>query len=563
MTQFSFTGLGGTDEVGASCYLYRFTEGRLLIDAGLRPGQLGDAALPQLELLKDSPPDAVILTHAHLDHTAALPVVLRRFPNLRVYCTSATARLAALTLADTFKIGQRQGQPLFSVRDLDRTLKALTPLDYFQRVGDHGFAFTLFPAGHLLGGASVLLESSAGTVFHTADINNVGTHVTPPAWLPTEVTPVDAVVSESTYGDTLLPARKEQVRRFVAAAGETLSEGGKVLIPSFALGRAQDIALILQSAITGKQLPSVPVYLDGLTRDVTTAYEEMLPLLPEALQNRAETSRQPPFLTGTVGLVKSKEQRESIIGSAGPAIVISSSGMLHAGVSPLYAREWLPDPSNALFIVGYQDAEAPGRRLLELENGAEVLLPDPSGDGFSPVTAYSKVQRYYLSAHADQGGLLAMIHRYDPGKVVLTHGEAAPRNALKKFLDTKKEVALPAIGEEVSLKDGGRRRGAFFSKAAFGGSAAKARASAAPEAVKQKHRKFHTEVNYDPQHHVLVLQLPEDISGSLFADGTYTVEVVRGRLTKAKLTQHQEQGTEPTVSDLPEMEQAGDELLGE
>lgn len=534
MPDFSFIGLGGTDEVGASSYLYLLTEGRLLIDAGLRPGQMGEAALPRLELLAEHPPSAMILTHAHLDHVAALPVVLRRFPALKVYSTPATARLAALTLADTFKIGQRQGQALFGARDLQRALAALTPVPYFERVSDHGFAFTLFPAGHLLGAASVLIESGAGTVLHTADVNNVATHVTPPAWMPAEVTPVDAVVSESTYGDTLLPARKEQVRSFVAATAQTLVQGGKVLIPSFALGRAQDIALILQSAIAGRQLPQVPVYLDGLTREVTTTYEELLPLLPEALQNRAETSRQPPFLSGAVQVVKDKEQREKIIGSKGPAVVISSSGMLHAGVSPLYARQWLPNPENALFIVGYQDAEAPGRRLLELENGGEVMLPDPDGEGFSSVAAYAQVQRYYLSAHADRGGLLGMIHRYDPGKVILTHGETAPRHALKSFLDTKKDVALPAAGEAVSLKDSGRRRRAFLSVPV----------AKTPEAIKQRHRRFATELNYDPNHHVLVLQLPKEIPGSLFADGTYTVEVVRGHLTKVKLTEHQKDAGE-------------------
>ena len=544
MPDFSFLGLGGTDEVGASSYLYRLSEGRLLIDAGLRPGQIGDAALPRLELLQDNPPDAMILTHAHLDHVAALPVVLRRFPKLKVYCTPATARLAALTLADTFKIGQRQGQGLFGARDLQRALAALTPLPYFERVSDHGFAFTLYPAGHLLGAASVLIESGAGTIFHTADVNNVATHVTPPAWMPSEVTPVDAVVSESTYGDTLLPARKEQVRSFVAATAETLKQGGKVLIPSFALGRAQDIALILQSAVAGRQLPQVPIYLDGLTREVTTTYEELLPLLPEALQNRAESSRLPPFLSGAVQTVKDNDQRDKIIASKGPAVVISSSGMLHAGVSPLYARQWLPDPDNALFIVGYQDAEAPGRRLLELENGGEVMLPDPGGEGFSPVAAYSRIQRYYLSAHADQGGLLGLIHRYDPGKVILTHGETAPRFALRTFLDTKKDVALPAAGEEVSLKDSGRRRRAFLSVPN----------AKTPEAVKQRHRRFATELNYDPKYHVLVLQLPEEIPGNLFADGTYTVEVVRGKLTKVKLTEQQdvqdeEPSTEPEQSE--------------
>lgn len=545
MADFSFLGLGGTDEVGASSYLYRFTEGRLLIDAGLRPGQLGEAALPKLELLTDNPPNAMILTHAHLDHVAALPVVLRQFPKLKVYCTPATARLAALTLADTFKIGQRQGQPLFSARDLQRTLKALVPLHYFERVADYGFAFTLYPAGHLLGAASVLLESSAGTVFHTADVNNVATHVTPPAWMPAEVTAVDAVVSESTYGDTQLPARKEQVRNFVAATAQTLRQGGKVLIPSFALGRAQDIALILQSAVAGKQLPHIPVYLDGLTREVTSTYEELLPLLPEALQNRAETSRQPPFLSGAVKLVQDAAMREKIIEGSGPAIVISSSGMLHAGVSPIYARQWLPNPDNALFIVGYQDAEAPGRRLLELQNGGEILLPDPSGEGFSPVAAYAHVQRYYLSAHADQGGLLGLIHRYAPQKVLLTHGETAPRFALRSFLDTKRDVVLPAAGEEISLLDSGKRRRSFLGvvgKKGEGrtkGTDTEQKGSNPPQAIKQLHRRFATEVNYDPEHHVLVMQLPEDVSGQFFGNGTYTVEVVRGRLTKVKLTQQE------------------------
>ncbi len=308
MSDLHFLGLGGTDEVGASSYLYRLAEGNLLIDAGARPGSIGDAALPQLGLLAEHPPAAMVLTHAHLDHVGALPVVIRRFPKLAIYCTEATARIATLVLGDTLKVTTSQGQPLFSAGDMKRTLERLRPVPYFTRVSDHGFAFTLFPSGHLLGAASVLIESGGRAVFHTGDVSNISTPVVDAAWLPAAVTPVDAVVSESTYGDTLLPSRKEQVRAFVTAIGETLRGGGRVLIPSFALGRAQEITQILQTAMAGGLLPAVPIHLDGLTRGITEAYEDMLPLLPEALQNRTKTSKQRPFLTGTVNLVKDKRR---------------------------------------------------------------------------------------------------------------------------------------------------------------------------------------------------------------------------------------------------------------
>lgn len=520
-----FLGLGGTDEVGASSYLYLLKEGNLLIDAGARPGRVGEAALPDLARLGDHPPTAMILTHAHLDHVGALPVVIRRFPNLPIYCTEATARIATLVLADTLKVSTAQGAPLFSSDEMKCTLERLRPVPYFTRISDHGFAFTLFPSGHLLGAASVLIESGNRTVFHTGDVSNVATPVVDAAWLPAAVTPVDAVVSESTYGDTLLPSRKEQVRTFVSAIGETLRGGGRVLIPSFALGRAQEITQILQTAMAGGLLPGVPIHLDGLTRGITEAYEEMLPLLPEALQNRTKVSKQRPFLTGTVNLVKDRREREGILALERPAIVIASSGMLHAGASPQYARAWLPHPENALFVVGYQDAESPGRRLLELQQGGEVMLPDGQG-ALEPVSAYSRVERFYLSAHADRGGLLGMIARYQPGKVILTHGELGARANMAGYLNTKQEVSLPEAGERVLLKDTGRRRGQFI--------------NAAPkklEALRERHARARVEVSYDAERHALVVELPDKLDGELFADGTYSLEVLSGQLTRLKLVQ--------------------------
>ncbi|MBX8465000.1 MBL fold metallo-hydrolase [Deinococcus sp. RIT780] len=526
---FAFVGLGGTDEVGASSYLYLLKEGNLLIDAGLRPGQVGEAALPQLERLQEHPPSAMVLTHAHLDHVAALPVVTRRYPKLPVYCTEATARIAALVLADTLKVSTEQGYPMFSAGEMKRSLERLRPIPYFQRVSDHGFAFELYPSGHLLGAASVLIMSGGRTVFHTGDVSNVDTPVVNAAWLPAQVTAVDAVVSESTYGDTLLPSRKEQVRTFVAAIGETLRAGGRVLIPSFALGRAQEITQILHTAMASGLLPAAPIHLDGLTRSMTQAYEDMLPLLPKPLQNRRESSGQPVFLSGTVHLVSNRQDRERIIASDQAAVVVASSGMLHAGASPQYARAWLPHPENALFVVGYQDAESPGRRLLELQQGGDVSLPDSQG-GRELIPAYARVERFYLSAHADRGGLLGMIARYSPGKVLLTHGELGPRANLAGYLNSKYEVSLPEAGEVVELQDSGRRRGSFLNTA-----------PRKLEALKERHARGKVDVRYDATQHQVVIQLPQELDGQLFGEGEYTLEVLRGKLSRIKLRERDQE----------------------
>ncbi|AZI44425.1 MBL fold metallo-hydrolase [Deinococcus psychrotolerans] len=525
MSDLHFMGLGGTDEVGASSYLYVLKEGNLLIDAGVRPGRLGDAALPDFTPLADLKPSAMILTHAHLDHLGALPVVTSRFPKMLVYCTQATARIANLVLGDTLKISTQQGVPLFSAGQMMQALERLRIIPYFETITDHGYSFMLIPSGHLIGAASVLISSGGREVFHTGDVSNIATPVVNAAHMPAEPISVSAVVSESTYGDTLLPSRKEQVKTFVTAIGQTLRGGGRVLIPSFALGRAQEITQVLLGAMTSGLIPKVPLYLDGLTRGITELYEDMLDELPDGLNNFKRSSGQPAFLREPLHLVKDRCERERIIHSDRPAVVIASSGMLHAGASPQYARAWLPSADNALFVVGYQDAESPGRRLLELQQGGEVMLPNDKGN-LEPVSAYSRVERFYLSAHADRGGLIGLISRYPAGRMILTHGEVSARNNLAGYLNTKMDVSLPKAGDLVALKDGGHRRGAFIQAS-----------TKKLAATKERHARAKVEISYDAEHHVLVVELPDKLSGELFQSGEYSLEVLKGKLTKIKLVQ--------------------------
>lgn len=246
---FSFRALGGVGEVGASSYLYELGESRVLVDAGMRPRGVGEESLPELSVLADSPPDAVILTHAHLDHVGALPLVRRAFPDVAVYASEATKRIAELVMADTAKVARDQGAPLYDEDEARESAAAISVMaPHARKELGGGASVTPIVAGHISGAVSLLLEDSSGRkVFHTGDVSNAKTLTVEAAHRPSSPTPVDAVVTESTYGDVMLPSRKEQVRLLAETVGDVIQSGGRVLIPTFALGRAQEILLILLS----------------------------------------------------------------------------------------------------------------------------------------------------------------------------------------------------------------------------------------------------------------------------------------------------------------------------
>jgi uncharacterized protein len=443
-----FLPLGGADEIGASSYLYRRAGGSLLVDAGVRTGVLGAAGLPLFEAI-DHPPDAFVLTHAHLDHLGALPLLLKRYPKMRCLTSPLTLKLAAANLADTVKVNLQNGMALFNMHDvvvaLNRfeTVPSLLPITLDTHKGEQ-WRLRLTPAGHLPGAQGLLIEAEGDLVFHTGDFNNVATHLTDAAWRFTEPPQGISVISEATYGDTMLPSRKEQVQRFVTAIRETLLGGGNVLIPSFALGRAQEIVHTLVTQMNTGLLPRAPIFLDGLVRTVTEIMQDSIELLPKAIQNYA---KQAPtlFFSDPVQLVGDNQQREAILGYRG-VIVIASSGMLSGGASVVYARAWLGEAQNGLFLVGYQDEDSPGRRLLELQQGGEVVLPS------GPVAAYCRIERYALSGHADRGGLLSHIAQFKPSLVALVHGEVPARHSLAQALQKNSPCRLPKNGEAIQLR---------------------------------------------------------------------------------------------------------------
>jgi len=441
--------------------------------------------------------------------------------------TEATTKIALPMLLDAAKVGERNGTPLFEEADVLHLLQNVTviePHTPFQ-VGDVGV--TARPSGHVVGAVGLLLEHQPTSfwVWHTADFNTVATPTTDAAYVPPMPVEVDAVVSESTYGTLELPNRKKQTADFVGMVKGVLEQGGRVLVPTFALGRAQDVLLTLT-----RQLPGTPIYLDGLVRDITQLYAAMPEHLPEGVRNQLANGTNPFFAPG-VEVVKDKKQREAIIQSPHSAVILASSGMLSQGVSPQYAKAVLKEPQSAVLIVGYQDAESAGRRLLEGRN--EVLL-----DG-EQVPVLCQVERFYLSAHADRLGISNHLSRYPSSRLVLTHGEGAAREALFAMFKKDRQVRRPEVGEWVNFTDN------------FAYTYKTPQQSQPPNAHLKgplKVKRFKADVQVRRDGNKLIVELPEGFDPDLAPEGTYRLEASKERIVRWKVTEHVDAAKTPEGS---------------
>lgn len=534
--EFGFLALGGTN-VGASCYLYELGSTRLLIDCGVQPGLLGAESLPKLELLKDHRPDALVITHAHSDHIGALAVVKLLYPDLPVYMTEATARITLPMLVDAARVAQRNGSPMFTEADVVKALQQVTTFapDVPFEIGE----VTLTPraSGHIVGAVGLMLEHTSGfRVWHTADFNTVATPTTDAAYLPPLPEAVDVVVSETTYGNLELPSRKKQNGDFIGQVKRVLGNGGRVLVPTFALGRAQDVLLTLT-----RQLPGVPVYLDGLTREITRLFASMPDHLPEAVKNQLKNGTN-PFLGPQVTLVEDRKEREHLIHKREPVVILASSGMLSQGVSPLYAKQVLQEPESAVLIVGYQDAESAGRRLLEGRD--ELML---NGEA---ITVSSHVERFYLSAHADRLGISQHLSRYPSERLILTHGEGGAREAIFDLFHKERHVDRPRVGEWVDLA--GERRVRRKTASLW---------TAKRGATRIKRYKAEVEITHEEGR--LIVELPENFDMTLVPEGNYRLEAQLAAIASFKLVErpnHVFDDKETDVHSFPEAAESQEQL---
>ncbi len=448
--------LGGAGEVGASCGILRIGDRRVLIDAGMRPSaRVGQDRLPALDRLTVEPPDAILVTHAHIDHTGTLPLASEMFPAVPIYCTETTLLLTRLLLADSVRVMQaehleRESEtPLYTAEVVERTLARVRPVEWAQPIApldDPAITVRFLHAGHIAGAAMLLIDTPAGRVLHLGDYS-VTAQRTLHGLDVQRLPQADAVITEGTYGDAIHANRKEQERALVATVARVVGRGGRALLPAFAVGRAQEVALILRAARSTGELPPVPIHLDGMVRGVCDLYQAQVHDLNPRLQNYVRNARRPLFADPSLAVYAvTAGRRRHLLNDLGAAIVISSSGMMTGGSAPLYARAFAADEKSAIVFSGYQDDESPGAALLRARQGTTVAL------GKEELTLSCAVERYSLSAHADAGQIEVAVTRARPRTTVLVHGEPDTLRALAKRI-ARHHPHVAVNGEAITLID--------------------------------------------------------------------------------------------------------------
>ncbi len=453
--------LGGANEVGASCTLVEIEGRRILVDAGIRMGAPPGSQLPNLSVLDEvGKPEAALLTHAHSDHSGALPVLLPGLPpEVRIHSTRSTRAIVGVLLGDAVKIMRQRGEedgelPLYPPEAVEACVGRMSPVPFLSSVPlcEGAIKATWIPSGHILGAASIHIQGKRENVLMTGDVSMANQQTIPGMVVP-RCKP-DVMVMESTYGNRQHADRSQQETALVLRVAEVIAEGGKVLVPAFAVGRAQEVVLVLSRAMRRGRIPPFPVYVDGMVRAVNAVYGAFPDELTPHLRRRVSKGED-PFYSEFIVQVASPSDRDRIL-KGPPCCIVASSGMLVGGASSYYAARLAGSSENLIAITGYQDEESPGRALLDLArrtppNATEASCPARERlltlDG-QRVPIDCRVETYSLSAHADRGELVSLVRRLTPRSVYLVHGDEDARRSLASDLDVylPEGVVLPENG---------------------------------------------------------------------------------------------------------------------
>lgn len=458
----NITFLGGGNEIGASSAIVEIGPARILIDCGVRMS--GEHRLPDLAAIKQTHAgqlDAVLLTHAHMDHSGALPVLHQHFPGVPVYATAPTRGLVEVLLRDSINIMRARAEseqelPLYSQPAVESLLEKMIPVPFGSpmEIGRSGVTATWFPAGHILGASSIGVEGveqgRSIRVLFSGDIA-VSDQLTVPGMLPPAAFRPDVLVIESTYGDRMHSPRELEEQRLIETVAGVIEQKGKLLIPAFAIGRAQEVALMLLKQFRAKKLASFPVWIDGMVKTVCGVYSQYPAHQTPYARRLIEKHGNPFFnIVDEIRQVASPAEREKVL-SGDPCVIIASSGMLTGGASAFYAQHLVNDERNGIAITGYQDEESPGRQLLAL---AEAETREVTVAGRT-LEVKCGVEKYALSAHADCNEISGLIEAINPREVALVHGEGQSRESLRDLLRRQgsryRAIHLPRTGDTLSF----------------------------------------------------------------------------------------------------------------
>jgi Cft2 family RNA processing exonuclease len=440
-------------EIGANSYLLETGDSRIILDAGAHPKEKGLEALPNYNSVPHDTVDAIILTHAHHDHIGALPVLQRQQPRTPVYMTEPTGEVGAAMLHNSVNVMSSQREelgiheyPLFTHKEIDEIKPRW---DYrnlrkpFHLPGTE-MECTFFDAGHIMGSVGVLMKQNGKSLFYTGDVNFEPQTITREADFPTEG--IDALIIETTRGDYQRAegfSRRAEKERLAKVICETFANNGAVLVPVFALGKSQELLLMLDELREMDLIPNAPVIIGGLSTKMTVLYDHYA----DKVRRSYEGFR---ILEDMETLVAPRRRRKEIQYNPHTIYALSSGMMSEGTTSNQFARRFIDNPRNTVAFVGYTDKETPGFRVRHAKQGEMILLDSK----LPPVELRCRIESFDFSAHATREDLVSYVKKVNPGKVLLVHGDAPAQEWFRRTLKEElpqSEVLSPEPGARIEL----------------------------------------------------------------------------------------------------------------
>ncbi len=455
------TALGSYREVGRAMHLVTTNESKVLVDCGAKPTTNRSEVEPFFtapELLPLDNLDAIVITHAHIDHIGMLPVLFKYGYRGPVYCTPPTRDLMTLLQIDYIKVAQAEGnESPYSKADIQECIKHIVDVNWGDKTDiSPDIKMTMENAGHILGSSSLYMQIGEGKGEHKLLFS--GDIKYEKSWLFDAATvrfpKVETLVIESTYGgpQDIQPSRQQASQELQDLIQDSLGRGSKIFCPVFAVGRSQEVMIAIDQLFKSGNIKPVTVWLDGMIAEATAIHSSHPNFLNRDLRGKMlKGGSENPFNSPWFKQVESRDQRESILLDPSPCIVLATSGMMTGGPIVEYFKHWAPEPGNTLCFVGYQASGTLGRRLQQghpqvpLSDGGQTLMVDVrcntvTIDGFS--------------GHSDRNQLFDYVSALNPTprKIICHHGDPQTCNAFRQGLRERFRVQTYAPANLETLR---------------------------------------------------------------------------------------------------------------
>jgi len=420
--------LGAARQVGRSCLLLQTPESRILLDCGIDVSEEGSEMYPFLDApeFNINEIDAVIITHSHLDHSGLIPYLFKFGYEGPIYCTLPTRDIMSLLQLDMIKIQRGEGkEPIYTSEEVKETVLHTICVDY-DAVTDitPDVRLTFYNAGHMLGSSIVHLNVGNGlhNVVYTGDIKYSRTNLLEPA--NTQFPRVETLILEATYGGKEnVMAETEADQYMVDTVKKTIERKGKVLMPVLGSGRAQEVMVIMERLIREKQIPNIPVYIDGMLWDITAIHTAYPEFLNRNIRQQIFHKDKNPFLSDIFKRVGSQKERKNLILEEGPCLILATSGMLTGGPSVEYLKGLAEDKRHSLIFSCYQPPGSLGYRI----RAGEVEVPFRGNGKTQILNIKMEIHKVEITGHSDRRQLMNYTKRCNPSprKVITNHGESS------------------------------------------------------------------------------------------------------------------------------------------